>query len=260
MLVRSNIILSSGMRHDGRPPMIDWLRKEILEPEIELGERTLPIVLKRHARARRLTLRLAADGSAVRITLPEWARSREAIAFAHARRDWLAAQLAKLPERRTPQPGGAIHYRGERVQIDWRADAPRRPQLVEGNVLIGGPHDALERRLARWLEREAMTLFEADASDYCAAAQLDPVPVALSRAHRRWGSCSDRQRIRLNWRLVQAPDFVRRSVVAHEVTHLVHFDHSPAFHALLGDIYEGDIRAADRWLKQHGRTLYSSFG
>lgn len=240
--------------------MIDWLRKEMLTPEIELGDRTLPITLKRHARARRLTLRLAADGSAVQITLPGWARSREAIAFAHARREWLAAQLAKLPERRVPQPGGTLYYRGESLQIDWREDAPRRPRLIDARLSIGGPRDAIERRLARWLEREALALFEEDASHYCAAAGLDPVPVALSRAQRRWGSCSDRQRIRLNWRLVQAPDLVRRSVVAHEVTHLVHFDHSPAFHALLGEIFEGDICQADRWLKQHGRTLYSSFG
>ena len=59
---------------------------------------------------------------------------------------------------------------------------------------------------------------------------------------------------------MQAPDFVRRSVVAHEVAHLVHFDHSPAFHALLGRIYEADIRIADGWLREHGRGLYASFG
>lgn len=240
--------------------MIDWLRKEMLEPEIELDGRILPIVLKRHARARRLTLRLAADGGAVQITLPSWARGREAIAFAHARRDWLAAQLAKLPQRAAPKPGGLIYFRGEGLRIEWRADAPRRPQLGAEQVLIGGPQEAMERRLARWLEREALALFEADARHYCTAAALDPVPVALSRAQRRWGSCSDRKRIRLNWRLVQAPDLVRRSVVAHEVAHLLHFDHSPAFHALLGEIFEGDIRQADRWLKQHGRTLYSHFG
>ena len=65
---------------------------------------------------------------------------------------------------------------------------------------------------------------------------------------------------KLTWRLIQAPDFVRRSVVAHEVAHLIHFDHSPAFHGLLAEIYDGDIRKADRWLKERGRTLYSAFG
>ena len=240
--------------------MIDWLRKEMIEPEIDLNGKVVPIVLKRHSRARRLTLRLAADGSAVQITLPQWARGREAIAFAHARREWLAAQLAKMPERNAPEPGGTILYRGLELNIDWQDRAARRAVRHNNNIVIGGPKDGLERRLARWLEREALELFECEVGEYCDLANLNPVPVALSRAQRRWGSCSDRQRIRLNWRLIQAPDFVRRSVVAHEVTHLVHFDHSPAFHALLGDIYEGDIGQADRWLKQNGRTLYSSFG
>jgi predicted metal-dependent hydrolase len=66
--------------------------------------------------------------------------------------------------------------------------------------------------------------------------------------------------VRLNWRLVMAPDDVRRSVVAHEVAHLVHFDHGMRFHALLGQIYEGEIAAANRWLKREGRSLYASFG
>jgi hypothetical protein len=57
-----------------------------------------------------------------------------------------------------------------------------------------------------------------------------------------------------------APDAVRRSVVAHEVAHLVHFDHSPRFHAFLERIFEGDIDAANRWLKAHGRGLYAILG
>jgi hypothetical protein len=245
--------------------MIDWLRtasaKAAPEPEIELGGQRLPIVLKRLRNARRLTLRLAPDGSEVRITLPAWAEGREAFAFAHSRAGWLAEQHARLPARAAPAPGGTVRYRGQTLRLDWSERATRRPVLEAGGVLrVGGAQAGIEGRLRRWLEGEALSLVDADMQDYCAAAGLAPVPVALSRAQRRWGSCSDRQRIRINWRLVQAPDFVRRSVVAHEVAHLVHFDHSPAFHALLARIFEGEIAAADRWLKEHGRGLYATFG
>jgi len=205
-------------------------------------------------------LRLAPDGSAVRVTLPAWAEGREAIAFAHARSDWLAGQLARLPARTAPEPGGEVRYRGTALGLVWEAKAPRRPVIAGEALRIGGPHTGLEARLRRWLEGEALCLARADMNEYCAAAGLEPVPVALSRAQRRWGSCSDKSRIRINWRLVQAPDHVRRSVVAHEVAHLVHFDHSPAFHALLARIFEGEIAVADRWLKEHGRGLYSAFG
>ena len=244
--------------------MIDWLRgaslRHALDPEIDLGGTRVPIVLKRLRNARRLTLRLAPDGSEVRITLPAWAEGREAIAFAHARRPWLAEQHAKLPRRAAPTPGGEVRYRGRALRLAWEPRAPRRPALAGDVLRLGGPEAGIESRVKRWLEAEALTLVEADMREYCGAAGLDPVPLGLTRAQRRWGSCSDRSRIRINWRLVQAPDFVRRSVVAHEVAHLVHFDHSPAFHALLGKLYEGDITLADRWLKDHGRGLYASFG
>ncbi|TNE32586.1 MAG: M48 family peptidase [Alphaproteobacteria bacterium] len=240
--------------------MIDWLRSDMLAPELELGERILPITLRRHPRARRLTLRLAPDGSEVRITLPRWARSAEAIAFAHARREWLGAQLAKLPQRSRPVPDGTLQFRGVPLAIRWDKGLPRRPRLEAAEITLGGPLASLETRLRRWFEQQALELFEADASHYCAAAEIDPVPVALSRAQRRWGSCSDKRLIRINWRLVQAPDHVRRSVVAHEVTHLLHFNHSPAFHQTLGRIFDGDLAEADAWLKAHGRSLYSSFG
>jgi predicted metal-dependent hydrolase len=240
--------------------VIDWLRRAPLEPQVELAGRTVPIVLRRMRHARRLTLRLAPDGSEVRITLPAWAEAREAIAFAHARTDWLAAQLSRLPARAAPVPGGEVRYRGAGLRLEWEACSPRRPAIAGEALLLGGPETGLETRIRRWLEAEALRLSEADMHDYCAAAGLDPVPVGLTRAQRRWGSCSDKSRIRINWRLVQAPDFVRRSVVAHEVAHLEHFDHSPAFHALLGRIYEADIAVADQWLREHGRTLYASFG
>ena len=245
--------------------MIDWLKKSALEPEIDLGGAIVPIVLRRHPTAKRLTLRLAPDGSEVRITMPQWARSAEAITFAHSRYDWLIEQYGRIPQRQIPGHGNTVHYRGEQLSIEWDVQAPRRPAVHGSSIKLGGPETGLEGRLQRWLESEALALFEADTAHYTRAAALSVVPVALSRAQRRWGSCSDGggvkgKRIRLNWRLVQAPDFVRRSVVAHEVTHLVHFDHSPAFHALLGELYEGDIGAADRWLKQNGRSLYAHFG
>lgn len=240
--------------------MIDWLKRARVEPEIELNGETVPIVLRRHRTAKRLTLRLSPDGQAVQITLPNWAHGDEAMAFAHARQDWLSKQHARIPRRASPGDGGDFLYRGTAVTIAWDESAPRRPALDGAQLRVGGDAEGLEPRIRRWLEREALALFESDMADYVTAARLDHVPVALSRAQKRWGSCSDQRRIRINWRLVQAPDFVRRSVVAHEVAHLVHFDHSPAFHALLGDIFEGEITKADRWLKENGRSLYTKFG
>src|SRR3546814_7441132 len=52
------------------------------------------------------------------------------------------------------------------------------------------------------------------------------------------------------------PIFVRRATVAHEVAHLAHMDHSPAFHARHADIYGGDPVPARQWLREHGAMLH----
>jgi predicted metal-dependent hydrolase len=205
-------------------------------------------------------MRLAPDGSEVRITLPRWGRTEDALVFARARIEWIERQLAAVPPAQLPQPGGTVRYRGVELAIDWHPRHPRKPRLLAGALQIGGPPESLPARLQRWLEAQAQHLLEDDLAFFCARAGHAAPPLRLSRAQRRWGSCSDRKAIRINWRLVQAPDAVRRSVVAHEVAHLTHFDHSPSFHALLGDLFDGDLAAADGWLKAHGRTLYATFG
>ena len=248
--------------------MIDWLRRERETPSVTIGGRELPIAIRRHPRATRLTMRLAPDGSEVRVTLPRWGRTADALVFAGKRIDWLEGQLAALPQARPPAPGGALLFRGAELAIGWNAGLPRKPAFVDGCVRLGGPAETIPARLRRWLEAEALRLLGEDLADYCVRAGVEPPRLRLSRAARRWGSCAgprdgakDGGRcIRVNWRLVQAPDAVRRSVVAHEVAHLVHFDHSPAFRALLAGLFEGDLKGADDWLRREGRRLYAAFG
>ncbi|HUQ14332.1 MAG TPA: YgjP-like metallopeptidase domain-containing protein [Novosphingobium sp.] len=252
--------------------MIDWLRRRppvigretappgVTRRALRLGQRELPLAIRRLRTARRMTLRLAPDGSEARVTLPPWGRIAEAEAFARDRAEWLARQLAALPAAEPPRSGGELAYRGERLRIEWRTDAPRKPALDDGAVLLGGPEASLARRLQRWLEGEALRLIASDAAEYAAAAGVAAPKLQLSRARRRWGSCAGDDTVRINWRLVMAPDAVRRSVVAHEIAHLVHFDHSTEFHRLLGAIYDDDVAAANRWLKREGRSLYAPFG
>jgi len=241
-------------------PVIDWLLRSAREPAVTLAGRAVPLAIRRHARATRLTMRLAPDGSEVRVTMPRWGRTQDAEAFAASRTAWLEQQLAMLPAPSPPAPDGTLRWRGTDIAIAWAASNPRRPQLGAGEVRLGGPADTVPARLKRWLEAQALDLLADDLAHYCARAAAPLPRLGLSRATRRWGSCSGKGVIRINWRLIMAPDHVRRSVVAHEVAHLAHFDHSPAFHAHLARLYDGDLAAADAWLKREGRGLYAPFG
>lgn len=240
--------------------MIGWLLGPPADPVITLGERRLPVHITRRRQARRMVLRLAPGGEAVCVTLPAWGSTAEALAFAQGRRDWLLAQLARVPAPRDPLGPHGVSYRGETLRVVWDGGAPRRVQRRSDCLVLGGPREAVKARVQRWLEGEALRLCTADLAEFIARAGVATVPLHLSRARRRWGSCAPGGTVRINWRLVQAPDPVRRAVVAHETAHLVHFNHSPAFHACLRAIADPDAPDADRWLRANGPSLFAAFG
>lgn len=241
--------------------MIEWLlRTSGEEPVVEAGGRMLPVAIRRLPNSRRISLRLAPDGSEVRVAMPRWGRTEEALAFARSKAGWIAAQLERLPRPVAFAQGMELPYRGERLVLRHLPGAPRRPVLDDGELVLGGLADNFQPRLRRWFESEARRLMEDDLAHFCIRAGQPEQRLMLSSAQRRWGSCARDGTIRINWRLVMAPDHIRRSVVAHEVAHLVHFDHSPAFHAALAEIFDGEIAPANRWLKREGRSLYALFG
>ena len=241
--------------------MLDWLRRDPREEQVlDIGGRDVPIEVRHLTQARRMTMRIAPDGSAVRISVPRWVPEREAVAFARSRSQWIAAQLAALPPAEPLADGGTVPFHGEALQLRHDPGVGRRVVVDDGALLVGGAETSLLPRVERWLKAEAKAAMTADLAHYCARAALPAPPLSLSSAQRRWGSCAADGAIRMNWRLIMAPDAVRRSVVAHEVAHLVHFDHSPAFHMFLAQLFEGNVHHANRWLKTQGRTLYAPFG
>jgi len=236
--------------------MIDWLlRGGRADPQVEVAGRILPVVLRRTAQAKRMTMRLAPDGSEVRITLPTWGRTAEALDFAQRRAGWLAGQLAAVPERTVLGHGSALAYLGEARTVHHDPAAPRRVRVSEQHFHVGGPAESLAPRLTRWLQGEAKRLLAEDLAHYCAVAG-QPVPrLMLSSARRRWGSCAHDGTIRINWRLIMAPPEVLDYVAAHEVAHLAQMNHSPAFWAEVARLFPGHLEAR-RWLKTHGATLH----
>lgn len=76
----------------------------------------------------------------------------------------------------------------------------------------------------------------------------------ISSARTRWGSCSRKRNINLNWRLIFAPQQVLDYVITHELSHLTHMNHSKAFWQHVEGIMP-DYRTHRAWLKKNARDL-----
>jgi predicted metal-dependent hydrolase len=111
-------------------------------------------------------------------------------------------------------------------------------------------------RLLRWMRAEAKAVLDAETRAIAGAANIEVAEVSVGDPRARWGSCSSNGNIRYSWRLILMPDHVRRSIVAHEVAHRVHMDHSRAFHRLEAELFGADPRTARAWLRAHGARLH----
>lgn len=215
-----------------------------------------PIEVVRHPRARRMRLSIDPASGAVRLTLPPRSPVKAGLAWAEEKREWIAAQRARLPQAVPFADGAVIPFGDDRLTIAWRARETRTPRR-DGDVLrCGGPEDRLAPRVERWLRGEALRLLDADTRAIADAEGIAIERVGIGDPRTRWGSCTGTGTIRYSWRLVLAPGFVRRAVVAHEVAHRLHMDHSPAFHAAVARLLGDDPRFAMAWLKRHGAGLH----
>lgn len=222
--------------------------------ELTLGG--IPVTLKVSPRARRMRLRVDPRTRTVLLTVPRRTSARRALAWAAEHRDWLEATLAAMPEAEPIVPGAKVPLRGELQLIEWRAGRPRRIALGQGCLHVGGPADGFEGRVLRWLKAQALALLEAETREFAAKAGVAVSRVRVGDPGSRWGSCSSSGTLSYSWRLIMAPDFVRRATVAHEVAHLVHMHHGPDFHALVERLLGEDPRPARRWLRREGVALH----
>lgn len=244
-------LLLRGAGHDGpQSGSVDSAR-------VILDGLEVPVRIRRHPRSRSLSLRIDPKNRGVLLTIARGVLLSEALDFVHERKDWVMPRLERLSEQPVIGDGSQIAFRGHGHIIEWCAKGPRKPRINDGRIMLGGVREHLGRRLERWLRDQALQVIKEDAALYFARAGIDDPPrVGLTNARRRWGSCSTNSGLRIHWRLIMAPDSVRRSVVAHEIAHLKHMNHSADFYAWMDALYQEDRKAADRWLRQHGNGLH----
>ena len=226
------------------------------ELRFEGGGLSAKLTLKPSPRARVMRLRVDSRSGAVTLTFPRRVSQRKAIEWAAKQREWIEAALAKVPAEVPLAPGGELPIEGKAHRIDWEPGRSGLVKVEPGRIIVGGPPETLEARLVRWLKRHAGLVLERETQEFAAKAGVTVSRVGIGDPMSRWGSCSSSGAIRYSWRLILAPDWVRRATVAHEVAHRVHMNHGPEFHALVEALLGTDPKPARNWLRRDGAALH----
>jgi predicted metal-dependent hydrolase len=213
--------------------------------------RIYEVRIARHRRARRYLLRVCRDG-ALRLTVPRGASIGEGLKFVERQADWIDRERTRQSARAKPWGHGTlVLFRGRVESLEVESISvvcgPERISLADGDQDIRA---AVEAHFLSIATDELPTR----CLEFATRHALSVSRVAVRNQRSRWGACSSRGVITLNWRLVQMPPDVSDYILLHELMHLRQANHSPRFWRQV-DAVCPDWRTAERWLQRHGRDL-----
>ncbi len=214
----------------------------------------MEIKIIKSPKAKRLTLRIDEKERIPVLSLPRGCSARKAVDFVETHRDWIQNMLARLPAAGRFENGECISVFGQKVIINHNPNQ-RGTMIIDGFLMVGGEPEFLHRRVCDFIKKFAAEhLYQMSAAK---AGQIGCTVhrVTLKDTKSRWGSCSNRNNINYNWRIVLAPPHVIDYLVSHEVAHLAHQDHSADFWNCVAGLCP-DYENGRRWLKIRGKELY----
>jgi len=241
-----------------------------LQRQYHIGQTVIPYSIDRTEG--RETMELSIDKSLeLTVTAPMTATVADVEEVLESRQEWLLQKLYRLKEQEGPpyrkeyMSGEKLRYRGRQYPLEVvEADVPE-PRLsfdeqtftLHVHRFDGNVDDVSVRRkhqaVVDWFIQRAKDELPDRVSRFESRLGLDDVPVSVGEIDGRWGEYDDGT-IRLNWRLIFAPVRIQDYVIAHELAHFVHDEHSEAFWNTVGTLIP-DYEDRREWLRLNGNTL-----
>jgi predicted metal-dependent hydrolase len=241
-----------------------------LQREYHIGQTVIPYTIDWSES--RESISLSIDSSLeLTVTAPMKATVSDVESVLDSRQEWLLEKLYGLKEQKEPPypkeylSGEKLQYRGRQYPLEVvEADVPQPELSFDGQTFTLRVHafDAeadkvsVQRKhqaVVDWFFERAEKELPERAPRFESRLGAEDIPVEVGEIDGRWGEY-DEGTVRLNWRLVRAPVRIQDYVLAHELAHTVHENHSDSFWNTVGALVP-DYEDRRNWLRVNGNTL-----
>ncbi len=237
--------------------------------KIRHGEEEISCNVKAGRRRRTLTLQVNPQGQ-VLVYVPWFVTRREVKKFVQKRADWIVKSLTyfrefekKFPKKEFVNgesfPLSGRNYRLEILRMKalnenvCRLNGKRLQVALNGHG-NGNSKENVKQALRNFYAAQTQRKVSDVLRRYAPALDVMPNDVKIVEQLRRWGSCSPKGNIRLNWRLSMMPSPVLAYIVVHELCHLKVRGHSDRFWRMVKSVLP-DYEARRAWLKENAGML-----
>ena len=215
----------------------------------------IKVAVRKVRNSTRLSLRVSSINESVTLTAPVNTNQDVLLRFLESKENWLKENLLKISDKKVHVDiGRLIPIFGIKKHIKICSES-LNVRIIGNSIRIpttvSKPGLAVENFLKK-LAKEEITRV---ANYYCGKLGVSYASIKLRDTRSRWGSCSSNSNLMFSWRIIMAPRNIIRYLVAHEVTHLKHFNHSREFWFEVLSIF-GSYENERNWLRTEGTDLH----
>jgi len=220
----------------------------------------LDFSVQRSSRRSTLGITIERDG-ALHLTAPMDAPQQRLEAAVRSRQFWIYSKLALRQQRarrevpRAFASGESYAYLGRSHRL-W-IEPPGHPDqpavlLRAGRLVLRADAQSKARdRLRTWYTIRGEEWLPDRCRVWATRLAVTPSTVRVGDLGHRWGSCGGRANIRFHWQVMTLPPSVIEYVIVHELSHLLHANHTRAFWGAIERVLP-DFEQRKEWLAAHG--------
>jgi predicted metal-dependent hydrolase len=224
---------------------------------LDFDPHKIPYILYRSVKRKRTLEMQVIHPQGLKVTAPKRWGILAIEKLLEEKKSWIIKEWLAQAENTIHYPfnwefGERISYLGEEYFLHLFHNTPKatcdfnKPFFT---VSLSQKHCQAKSLAEKWLRNEAKKLLQARCEFFAKEMNLVYQKVSIGNQKERWGSCSENGDIRLNWRLILLPLALIDYVVIHELAHLVHLNHQPAFWQVV-EKYAPDYKNQRKTLRQ----------
>jgi len=199
--------------------------------EVTVGDKTHNCPVRISTKARYLQLRFIPE-KGLELVLPKFASYADAERFLKKNIDWVEKKLKSANHPRDTH--SHFHFLGKRFSIKTIASAKGHSSYKIGTDSLEISHpEPVRINFSKLFDliyrKEGKNLLPLMAQEIASEFGFSPNRISIRGQSSRWGSCSKKRNISLNYRMLKFRREIVNYIIIHELCHLRHFDHSKAF-------------------------------
>ena len=222
---------------------------------IRIDQRKVPIRIKRNRVSKSINLSIHPLTQCVHLTIPTNVSLYIGLNYLKSQRTWLRNELKELLLPVPFQHKKYIPFKGKKYCIVHKNSNKEEIIKYSKNIYVYCKKNKISKNVLKWLKQNAKKEIKRKIAKYSSHLNVKVKSIFIKDMITKWGSCSTKKDLTFSWRIIFFPNYVSNYIIAHEVAHLLEFNHSKKFWNNVKKIY-GNFKSANDWMEKNSKKFY----